>query len=128
MLSPWGGEVIAGGTGEDYGSPGDVVAVHLEEDDLVIVDEDAVTLIKHFGPGGDYWQAFFSHRLADYHGDANFTTSLKAELLKAQRKAGHQKGSWDPSGTISGNCGRLFTTSMGATILSEIENGIRLQP
>jgi hypothetical protein len=77
---------------------------------------------------GDYWMAFFTHRMADYHGDADYNTGLKAALLAAQVGAGHAKGSWDPSGTISGNCGRHFTTCMAIAILGEIDNGIRLQP
>ena len=77
---------------------------------------------------GDYWMAFFTHRMADYHGDADYNTGLKAALLAAQVGAGHAKGSWDPSGTISGNCGRHFATCMAVAILGEIDNGIRLQP
>jgi hypothetical protein len=85
-------------------------------------------LADHLPSTGDYWMAFFTHRMADYHGDADYNTGLKAALLAAQLGAGHAKGSWDPSGTISGNCGRHFATCMAVAILGEIDNGIRLQP
>ncbi|HJN66663.1 MAG TPA: hypothetical protein QF761_10700, partial [Pirellulales bacterium] len=85
-------------------------------------------LADHPPSTGDYWMAFFTHRMADYHGDADYNTGLKGALLAAQVGAGHAKGSWDPGGTISGNCGRHFATCMAVAILGEIDNGIRLQP
>ena len=72
--------------------------------------------------------AFFTHRMASYNGNSDYSTGLKAELLASQVNAGHAQGSWDPSGTISGNCGRHFATCMAVTILNELEHGIRLQP
>ena len=77
---------------------------------------------------GDFWMAFFTHRMASYNGDSEYSAGLKAELLATQSNTGHSKGSWDPSGTISGNCGRHFATCMAVTILNELEHGIRLQP
>jgi hypothetical protein len=76
----------------------------------------------------DFWMAFFTHRMASYNGNSAYSAGLKDELLATQINAGHAAGSWDPSGTISGNCGRHFATCMAVTILNELEHGIRLQP
>ena len=76
----------------------------------------------------DLWMAFYTHRLADYHGDTGYSAGLKNEILGSQVNDGHMKGSWDPSGTIAGDCGRVHATAMAVTILNELEHGIRLQP
>ena len=86
-------------------------------------------LTDHPPSAGDYWMAFFAHRMAEYHGDSAYNDGLKAALLAAQIKDGsHADGSWNPAGTISGNCGRHFSTCMAVTILGGVDHGVRLQP
>jgi len=76
----------------------------------------------------DLWMAFYTHRLAAYNGNSDYSEGLKNEILGSQINDGHMKGSWDPTGTISGDCGRVHATAMAVTILNELEHGIRLQP
>ena len=94
------------------------------------IDEIKVNYPRHISFPEDYWIAFFSHRLIQYTPSrtAELSGPLRDYLLALQRRDGHAKGSWDPAGTLGGNCGRIFSTSMAVMILNELDHGLRLQP